>query len=240
MFTKLITITVATFATLFVSAACGTSAQAEPATAPVSDPYAGFDATDRGFLTGMDGVAGGDQAKSQRLPASGRILLARAMCTDLGNGTTSAGQMLTYMHRTQGDPWLYVQVNLTAATVAYCPAQTDQVVAAVMTEINSGAGVVTAPTRATVTSAPAQGLPPGQFSDGTYLVGTDMPVGTYVTDGSGSDTASGSCYWSRNKNDAGSAGNVIKNNYGSGPGRFSAKAGEVVILQHGCTWHKAG
>lgn len=90
--------------------------------------------------------------------------------------------------------------------------------------------------QAAVVAAPT--LPPGSFTDGTYLVGTDMPAGYYVTDGTGSDVASGACYWSRSQNDGGSAGTIIKNSYSPGVGRFTTKAGEVVTLQHGCTWVK--
>lgn len=90
--------------------------------------------------------------------------------------------------------------------------------------------------RVAVVAAPT--LPPGSFTDGTYLVGTDMPAGYYVTDGTGSDVASGACYWSRSQNDGGSAGTIIKNSYSPGVGRFTTKAGEVVTLQHGCTWVK--
>jgi hypothetical protein len=80
--------------------------------------------------------------------------------------------------------------------------------------------------------------PAGPFTDGTYLVGTDMPAGNYVTDGTG--TVAGDCYWARHKNDGGSAGDIIANNVGAGKGRFTARNGEVVELSLGCTWTKAG
>jgi len=84
------------------------------------------------------------------------------------------------------------------------------------------------------TSGTAFADPPASFTDGTYLVGTDMPAGNYVTDGTGS--LSGSCYWARLKNDGGSGGEIIKNNVGAGPGRFTSRNGEVVELSLGCTW----
>jgi len=77
---------------------------------------------------------------------------------------------------------------------------------------------------------------PVNIGDGTYLVGTDIPAGTYKTDGQGG--LSGSCGWSRNKSDGGAAGDIIKNYFGSGPAVVNARAGEVLVLSLGCTYRK--
>jgi hypothetical protein len=72
-------------------------------------------------------------------------------------------------------------------------------------------------------------------SDGTYLVGEDLTAGTWKTSGGSGGSA---CYWARLKDDAGS--NIIANNYGAGPARFTAKKGEYVQLSGGCSWTKQG
>ena len=79
------------------------------------------------------------------------------------------------------------------------------------------------------TTGPASGT----VSDGTYLVGEDLDAGTWKTSGDG-----GTCYWARLSDDSGS--DIIANNYGSGPSRFTTKKGEVVELSGGCTWTKQG
>lgn len=204
----------------------------QAAAAPVAvAPTDALSPHDYQFLDAMNRSPGAAQARSQRLPGPTRVKLGRAMCTDL-NGGTAPGDMYRYMLTTQGDPQDYVQANLTVATVFYCPGQSGPTSAAIMRAV---LGQAAAPAPQTIAVA---ATPPNSFTDGTYLVGSDMPAGNYVTDGTGSSTPSGSCYWSRNKNDGGSAGDVIKNNYGAGPGRFTAQAGEVVELKSGCTWTK--
>jgi hypothetical protein len=76
----------------------------------------------------------------------------------------------------------------------------------------------------------------GPISDGTYLVGTDIPAGTYTSDGSGG--LSGSCYWARHKNDGGAAGDIISNHIGAGRAVVRARTGEVLELSLGCTYVK--
>lgn len=67
-------------------------------------------------------------------------------------------------------------------------------------------------------------------SDGTYLVGTDMEPGSYKSPGS-----SRGCYWARLKDDSGT--NIIANDLGDGPMRFTAKKGEYVKINR-CTFTK--
>jgi hypothetical protein len=79
---------------------------------------------------------------------------------------------------------------------------------------------------------PSSSVPSGPLTtvtDGTYLVGTDMEAGSYKSTG-GQD-----CYWSRMKDDSGR--NIIANNLGDGPARFTAKKGEYVQISR-CTFTK--
>lgn len=83
-----------------------------------------------------------------------------------------------------------------------------------------------------VTSTSTSPTPAGPLTtvtDGTYLVGTDMEPGSYKSAGSTG------CYWARMKDDAGS--NIIANNLGDGPARFTAKKGEYVQIAR-CTFTK--
>lgn len=88
-----------------------------------------------------------------------------------------------------------------------------------------------------LTGSPALTDAPVQITDGTYVVGTDIPAGTYRTDGTGS--LSGDCYWALHKNDGGAAGDIIKNHVGAGIGSVNARAGQVLELSLGCTYTKS-
>lgn len=82
------------------------------------------------------------------------------------------------------------------------------------------------------TAPPAPSTPVGPLtsvSEGTYLVGTDMEAGSYKSPGGRG------CYWARLKDDSGS--NIIANNLGDGPARFTAKKGEYVEIAR-CTFTK--
>lgn len=76
-------------------------------------------------------------------------------------------------------------------------------------------------------------------SDGTYLVGKDIPAGTYVTPGPRSTDLLDSCYWGRSKDSTGNLTSVIANDDITGPGRVTVKAGEVFKISGGCEWHRA-
>jgi hypothetical protein len=85
-----------------------------------------------------------------------------------------------------------------------------------------------------VVAETTQAGPKTAFSDGTYLVGTDIQPGSYKS--SGPDTGGiGMCYWARLKDDSGS--NIIANNVGDGPSRFTTKKGEYVEIA-GCSFTK--
>lgn len=79
------------------------------------------------------------------------------------------------------------------------------------------------------TPPPAPAGPLTTVSDGTYLVGTDMEAGSYKTSGGKG------CYWARLKDDGGQ--NIIANNLGDGPARFTTKKGEYVEIAR-CTFTK--
>jgi hypothetical protein len=71
---------------------------------------------------------------------------------------------------------------------------------------------------------------------GTYLVGKDIPAGTYTTPG---PDASDMCYWQRSKDSSGEVESIIANDDVTGPGRVTIKAGETVDFSGGCEWHRA-
>jgi len=77
------------------------------------------------------------------------------------------------------------------------------------------------------------------LSDGTYLIGKDIPAGTYTSPGPRSSGVLDACYWSRAKNSSGDLSSVIANDNITGPGRVTVKAGETVKFSGGCEWNRA-
>lgn len=75
--------------------------------------------------------------------------------------------------------------------------------------------------------------PPVAFSDGMYLVGTDIKPGEYKTTGPASGDV---CYWAR-LGDSGGA-NIIANNLTEGPTRVTAVRGEYLEIS-GCSFTRA-
>lgn len=80
----------------------------------------------------------------------------------------------------------------------------------------------------------------GAISDGTYLVGEDIPAGTYKTKGPGSTDILDSCYFERAKDDSGSLNSILDNDNLTGPGRTTVSKGQVLTLSGGCDWVKVG
>jgi hypothetical protein len=72
------------------------------------------------------------------------------------------------------------------------------------------------------------------FSDGMYLVGTDIQAGSYKTSGPVSPVKMG--YWARMRNDSGEFSAVIANSIINGPARVSVKAGEYLEVTGGAVW----
>jgi hypothetical protein len=82
---------------------------------------------------------------------------------------------------------------------------------------------------------------PGPFTDGTYLVGSDIAAGQYRTTGPDASEPVPMCFWSRNKDTDGQLSSIIANGIVKGPGIVSVKKGDNnVEFSGGCTWTKAG
>jgi hypothetical protein len=92
--------------------------------------------------------------------------------------------------------------------------------------------VAPAETSVAAPPAPAQPAVKTSFGEGIYVVGEDMPVGTYRTEGSGEV-----CYWARLKNSNGGPGAIIDNHLGAGPSQFAPQKGELVQIDR-CTYTK--
>lgn len=71
-----------------------------------------------------------------------------------------------------------------------------------------------------------------QFTDGTYLVGTDVPAGQYRSDGTGSG-----CYWERLTNDG---EDIINNHFGAAPAIATIRDGEIFRVNDCGTWRPIG
>lgn len=91
----------------------------------------------------------------------------------------------------------------------------------------------TAPAPAPVTITKGPPPPAAQFSDGLYLVGTDINPGEYKSDGPASGDM---CYWARLRDSAGS--DIIANNLTEGPTRVTAVKGEYLEV-NGCEFVSA-
>jgi hypothetical protein len=82
--------------------------------------------------------------------------------------------------------------------------------------------------------------PVTSFSDGTYLVGTDIVAGTYHTTGPAS-YGSGLCYWEREKDTSGNFDSIIANDLGHGPTTVTISSSDGAFKTSGCnTWTKVG
>lgn len=67
---------------------------------------------------------------------------------------------------------------------------------------------------------------PAGITDGKYLVGTDIPAGTYRTLGVAPDSTTQLCIWDLSKNDSADYGAFIDSRSGTGPDRVTLKAGQ--------------
>lgn len=69
--------------------------------------------------------------------------------------------------------------------------------------------------------------------EGQYLVGEDIPAGTYKTKGA-LDSILPYCYWARRKDASGELDAIIASNgFDNGPGRVTVKRGEI-FETNGC------
>lgn len=95
-----------------------------------------------------------------------------------------------------------------------------------------------APAAAPAPAAPAAPAgPKTEFGDGTYLVGTDIAVGSYKSNGPREGSIP-NCYWARMKDDSGALGSILANNSSQGATRLTVKKGEYLQII-GCDWTKA-
>lgn len=224
MFTKLITTVLTVFAILF-AAACAGPATADaaptlaaptlaPATSVVAaDPQADTLLSDLAYV----GITAKDPAKM--------VELARSVCRAFDAGAS------------------YWQIMAAGVAGGYTTEQSSKVVAVAAadmcpayTPVINAALTPAAPARATVvTAAPTQGLGVGEISSGTYLVGSEIAPGRYVTEGADW------CYFARLRNLEGGLGAIIANGNPRGHTTISVNAKDTAIEFSGnCTWHKAG
>lgn len=74
------------------------------------------------------------------------------------------------------------------------------------------------------------------FSDGTWVVGTDIEPGTYRSSGPvGSATT---CFWFRLKDTTGDPSSVIAAGDSQGPITLTIKATDAAVKSEGCLWSK--
>jgi uncharacterized protein YjdB len=73
-------------------------------------------------------------------------------------------------------------------------------------------------------------IEPFSFGTGTRLVSIDVPPGRYRS----VNAATGSCYWARLRNTAGTAASIIANDIGAGPRLVEIVAGDVAFESNRC------
>ncbi|MBA2472085.1 MAG: hypothetical protein DLM61_10360 [Pseudonocardiales bacterium] len=87
--------------------------------------------------------------------------------------------------------------------------------------------------------APAPALPPGlatTFSEGKFVVGTDIAPGTYRTTGPSGHL---DCYWERLKRTGGATASIIANNLGRGAATVTIADNDDAFQTRWCsTWTK--
>lgn len=82
-------------------------------------------------------------------------------------------------------------------------------------------------------------LPPGTFTDGTYVVGEEIQPGTYKTAGPDANSMVPLCYWARLSNLEGDLDSIIANDNIQGQTTIVIKASDKAIrFDNGCTWTK--
>ncbi|RZT87658.1 hypothetical protein EV383_4584 [Pseudonocardia sediminis] len=75
------------------------------------------------------------------------------------------------------------------------------------------------------------------LTEGSYLVGKDIPAGRYKTSGAQGTNIIDACTWSRNKDDSGEFDSIIANGIiNKGQGSVTAKDGEFLDLSGDCVW----
>lgn len=104
--------------------------------------------------------------------------------------------------------------------------------------VSAGQGTpVTQQQQPTQPAKPAK--PADQWTDGTYQVGVDIPVGRFkVVPAEG---GIGMCYWSTLKDTTGQFGSIVANDVAKGPSYFEVASGSAVkyVQLRGCVATKA-
>lgn len=85
--------------------------------------------------------------------------------------------------------------------------------------------------------ADADALAAGTIPPGTYLVGEDVPAGTYRTDGPGDGTFE-MCYWARLSGTSGEFDELIANGMEEGPATVTIRDSDAAFETRGCTWEQ--
>ena len=95
--------------------------------------------------------------------------------------------------------------------------------------------------QAQATAKTVDALPPGTFGDGTYLVGTDIAPGVYVTAGPDPTSVWPMCYYARLRGLDGSVSSIIANENFKGREVLEIKATDrAVKFNNGCYWTRKG
>jgi hypothetical protein len=125
------------------------------------------------------------------------------------------------------------------------PTVTQQVPGPTVTQQVPGPTVtkkVPGPTVTKKVPGPTVTVTPGaasSFSDGTYVVGTDIQPGVYKTSGPASSGALDTCYWARLATLDGSLDSINANNNISGPTTVQVNSGDKAFeVSGGCSWSK--
>ncbi len=76
-------------------------------------------------------------------------------------------------------------------------------------------------------------------ADGVYVVGRDIPAGTYHTSGAGANASpGGECYFATLNST--NTGDISDNNNFNGPETVDVSGAAAFEISGGCTWHKVG
>lgn len=126
-------------------------------------------------------------------------------------------------------------------TAKAAPAVTTTATETAVSTTTETATVTTTPTKVVATHTVQVRVtytppPKNVITDGTYVVGTDIPAGVYRTNGQGD---SGSCYWARLSSL--STQDIIDNGNISGQTTTQvAPSDRAFEISGGCTWSKVG
>jgi hypothetical protein len=99
-----------------------------------------------------------------------------------------------------------------------------------------GAGFLLGAVVGAVALAVTQDVRVTEFGDGVYLVGSQVPPGTYSTPLTQTDA----CVWARLSDATGSASSIIQGGSLAGPQSVTILPSDVAFKTVGCRWHSSG